>query len=60
MTKDEDFAEEEMEFHAGPPVVWLRIGIATNQVLFAWLEPIFPEVIRQLQSGQTLVEVRKR
>lgn len=59
VTKDEDFAEEEMEFHSGPPVVWLRIGNATNQVLFAWLEPIFPEVIRQLQSGQTLVEVRK-
>ena len=60
VTKDEDFAEEEMEFHAGPPVVWLRIGNATTQVLFAWLEPIFPDVIRQLQSGQTLVEVRKR
>ncbi len=60
VTKDEDFAEEEMESHAGPPVVWLRIGNATNRVLFAWLEPLLPEIIRQLESGQTLVEVRKR
>ena len=59
VTKDEDFAEEEMNFHAGPPVVWLRIGNATNRVLFAWLEPILPEIIRQLESGQSLVEVRK-
>jgi hypothetical protein len=59
VTKDEDFAEEEMNFHAGPPVVWLRIGNATNRVLFAWLEPIRPEIIRQLESGQSLVEVRK-
>jgi predicted nuclease of predicted toxin-antitoxin system len=59
VTKDEDFAEEEMEFRVGPPVVWLRIGNATNRVLFAWLEPLLPEIIRQLESGQTLVEVRK-
>ena len=59
VTKDEDFAEEEMNFHAGPPLVWLRIGNATNRVLFAWLEPILPEIIRQLESGQSLVEVRK-
>lgn len=59
VTKDEDFAEEEIGFHAGPPVVWLRIGNATNRVLFAWLDPLLPEIIRQLQSGQKLVEVRK-
>ena len=59
ITKDEDFAEEEIGFHAGPPVVWLRIGNATNLVLIAWLEPLLPEIIRQLESGQTLIEVRK-
>jgi len=59
ITKDEDFAEEEIGFHSGPPVVWLRIGNATNRVLFAWRDPILPEIIRQLESGQSLIEVRK-
>jgi predicted nuclease of predicted toxin-antitoxin system len=59
ITKDEDFAEEEIGLHAGPPVVWLRIGNATNQVLLSWLEPLLPEIIRQLESGQCRVEVRK-
>jgi predicted nuclease of predicted toxin-antitoxin system len=60
ITKDDDFADEEVGFHAGPPVVWLRIGNATNRILFAWLEPLLPEIIRQLESGQRLVEVRRK
>jgi hypothetical protein len=39
--------------------VWLRIGNRTNRVLFAWLEPLWPEVIRQLQEGQHIIEVRR-
>lgn len=60
ITKDEDFADEEIGCHAGPSVVWLRIGNATNRVLFAWLDSILPEIIHQLESGQSLIEVRKR
>ena len=60
ITKDEDFADDEIGFHTGPSVVWLRIGNATNRVLFAWLDSILPEIIHQLESGQTLIEVRKR
>jgi predicted nuclease of predicted toxin-antitoxin system len=44
---------------AAPAVVWLRIGNCTNRVLFAWLEPLLPEIARQLESGQRLVEVRR-
>lgn len=59
ITKDEDFAEEELDLHEGPPVVWLRIGNATNRALISWFEPLLPEIIRQLESGQRLIEVRK-
>lgn len=44
---------------AAPAVVWLRTGNCTNRVLFAWLEPLLPEILRQLESGQRLVEVRR-
>ena len=42
-----------------PPIVWLRIGNCTNRRLFAWLEPLLPEIVRQLESGQRIVEVRQ-
>ncbi len=58
ITKDEDFMERCLGNPAAPPVVWLRIGNCTNRVLFAWLEPLLPEILRQLESGQRLVEVR--
>jgi predicted nuclease of predicted toxin-antitoxin system len=57
ITKDEDFTSDLSQ--AGPSVVWLRVGNATNRVLFAWLEPLWPEIILELQGGQKLVEVRK-
>jgi len=44
---------------AAPAVVWLRIGNCTNRVLLAWLEPLLPEILRQLDAGQRLVEVRR-
>jgi len=37
----------------------LRVGNCTNQVLFTWLEPLLPEIIPELESGQRLIEVRR-
>lgn len=59
ITKDDDFVERSLDSAAGPPIVWLRIGNCTNRVLFAWLEPLLPEITRQLESGQRIVEAMR-
>jgi predicted nuclease of predicted toxin-antitoxin system len=59
VTKDEDIVDRTLGHKDGPRVVWLRIGNSTNRVLFAWLEPLWPEVIRRLQEGQHVIEVRR-
>jgi predicted nuclease of predicted toxin-antitoxin system len=59
VTKDEDFAERALRSPTGPQVVWLRIGNSTNRVLFAWLEPLLPAAVQDLQSGHRLVELRR-
>lgn len=59
ITKDDDFVERALDSAEGPPIVWLRIGNCTNQVLFAWLAPHLEEIVRQLESGQRIVEVKR-
>ena len=59
ITKDEDLVERSLDSAEGPPIVWLRIGNCTNRVLFAWLEPLLPEIVKQLESGQRIVEARR-
>jgi len=58
VTKDEDFAEWVRRGRVGPQVVWLRFGNCTKRELFAWLEPLLPAIIRQLEQGDRLIEVR--
>jgi predicted nuclease of predicted toxin-antitoxin system len=58
ITKDEDFAEWVRRGRPGPQVVWLRIGNSTKRQLFTWLEPVLPTILRQLEQGERLVEVR--
>ncbi len=59
VTKDEDIIERALGRKDGARVVWLRIGNSTNSALFSWLEPLWSEVIRQLQQGQRVIEVRR-
>ncbi len=59
ITKDEDLVERSLDSVEGPPIVWLRIGNCTNRVLFRWLEPLLPEIVTQLESGQGIVEARR-
>ena len=59
VTKDEDIVERALGRKDGARVVWLRIGNSTNRALFAWLESLWPEVIRQLEQGQRVIEVRR-
>jgi predicted nuclease of predicted toxin-antitoxin system len=58
ITKDEDFAEWVRRGRAGPAVVWLRIGNSSKRALLAWAEPLLPAIVRQLEQGDRLVEVR--
>ena len=58
ITKDDDFVEQSFDTAVAPPIVWLRIGNCTNRVLFAWLEPLLPEIVGQVETGQRIVEVR--
>jgi predicted nuclease of predicted toxin-antitoxin system len=58
ITKDEDFTEQVLGRGQGPQVVWLRIGNCTNRALFAWLEPLWPAILRQLETGAHVIEVQ--
>jgi predicted nuclease of predicted toxin-antitoxin system len=58
MTKDEDFAEWVRRGRPGPAVVWLRIGNCSNRSLRTWLEPLLPIIVRQLEGGDRLLEIR--
>ena len=58
ITKDEDFAEWVRRSRPGPAIAWLRIGNSSKRALLAWLEPLLPTIVRQLEQGDRLVEVR--
>jgi predicted nuclease of predicted toxin-antitoxin system len=58
VTKDEDFAEWVRRGRPGPAVVWLRIGNSSKRALLTWLEPLLSSIVRQLEQGDRLVEVR--
>ena len=55
VTKDEDFAARRAKTD-GPQILWLRIGNATNRVLRAHLDAVWPEAIRWLEAGEPIVE----
>jgi len=34
------------------------MGDCTKRALFAWLEPLLPEILSRLRKGERLIEVR--
>ena len=59
ITKDEDFAARaERSAPPTPLIVWLRVGNATNRALRAWVELRLSGIIRLIEEGNRLVEVR--
>jgi predicted nuclease of predicted toxin-antitoxin system len=58
VTKDDDFASWVQPGRAGPSVVWLRVGNSSKRALFTWLEPLWPTIVKKLQEGERLIEVR--
>lgn len=58
ITKDSDFVAIRNSLHAGPAVVWLRIGNASNRALIAWLGQRWASILLALDAGSTIIEVR--
>jgi predicted nuclease of predicted toxin-antitoxin system len=58
VTKDEDFvylAKTDLE---GPTVVWVRLGNCRNVALLDTFNRILPQLLKILNSGQKVVEIR--
>ncbi len=58
VTKDEDFIDRYRRRGSGPVIVWLRIGNCSNRLLTAWCLPLMPTIVRRIEAGDKLVEVR--
>ncbi len=58
VTKDEDFPHRLSQSAVAQTVVWLRIGNTSRQALLQWFEPLLPQIVRHIQQGDRLIEVR--
>ncbi len=58
LTKDEDFSERSLSSAESPIIVWLRIGNTTNAALLKSFLPILPTLIRRIEAGDKLIEIR--
>ncbi len=58
VSKDEDFLHLAHRGAGGPPVVWVRLGNCRKGPLLETFARILPEILKALQSGQKLVEIR--
>ena len=57
VTKDSDFPQF-AEQSRSAQVVWIRVGNCSNADHFRKVVAVWPEVRRQIEVGQTIVEVR--
>lgn len=58
MTKDEDFSNMVARGGEAPAVVWVRVRNTRRSVLLAWFEPLIDEIVRLVDDGQRLIELR--
>ncbi|WP_151445219.1 DUF5615 family PIN-like protein [Halomonas lysinitropha] len=59
VTKDEDFAIwRNASEERSPTVVWLRINNTRRHELLHWFEPLLPQIVKALDQGEILIEVR--
>ncbi|TAK87489.1 MAG: hypothetical protein EPO20_04070 [Betaproteobacteria bacterium] len=57
VTKDEDFVALATLAPESAPVVWVRLGNATNAALKEWLEPLLADIVQRIRNGEKLIEV---
>ena len=58
VTKDEDFATMVLLESPAPVVVWIRVGNTRRIALLGWFEPLIDDVVRLVEAGETLIELR--
>ena len=58
VTKDEDFPHRLSQNLTAPVIVWLRIGNTSRKAMLQWFEPLLPKVVKLIQQGDRLIEVR--
>jgi predicted nuclease of predicted toxin-antitoxin system len=58
VTKDEDFPHRLSQSLTAPVIIWLRIGNTSRKALLQWFEPLLPQIVRHIQQGDRLIEVR--
>lgn len=58
VTKDEDFIERSLASQQAPVIIWLRIGNSTNRMLQQWILPLWPDILRRMEAGDRVIEVR--
>ncbi|MEX0842338.1 MAG: DUF5615 family PIN-like protein [Xanthobacteraceae bacterium] len=58
VTKDEDFVTmRALSKHGGPPVIWVRIGNTTKQVLIGRFTAAFAAILDALARGETVIQI---
>jgi predicted nuclease of predicted toxin-antitoxin system len=58
ISKDEDFVDHWLLSAAPVQLVWIRKGNCSNHALLAWLEPLWPDVVKRLEQGEQFIELR--
>ena len=58
MTKDQDFVALAKLSRQPAPVIWVRLGNATNRALWAALRPMLADIVDAIDAGERVVEVR--
>lgn len=58
ITKDEDFSLMSPQDGEAPAVVWVRVGNTRRAALLAWFGPLIDEIVRLVNDGQRLIELR--
>jgi predicted nuclease of predicted toxin-antitoxin system len=58
ISKDEDFVDCWLLSDRPAALVWVRKGNCSKQALLSWIEPMWPEVLKRLEQGEQLIELR--
>ena len=58
VTKDEDFASRLLVAARCPQIVWLRVPNCSRSQLLRWMLPELPQIVRALEQGNNLFEIK--
>jgi predicted nuclease of predicted toxin-antitoxin system len=58
LTKDVDFVQLLDRFGPPPCIIWITIGNAKNAELWTIVRGHWPRILRLLEQGETLIELR--